>query len=33
MWTNGAITASVMTSLVSNQTTTYVSRLGVTQAF
>jgi probable HAF family extracellular repeat protein len=33
VWSNGAITASVTTSLVPHQATTYVSRLGVTQAF
>lgn len=32
-WTNGAVTASVTASLTPNQTTTYVSRLGVSQAF
>jgi hypothetical protein len=33
LWNNGAITASVTLSLVPNQHTTYVSRLGVMQAF
>ena len=32
-WTNGAVLASVTASITPNQTTTYVSRLGVTQAF
>jgi probable HAF family extracellular repeat protein len=33
VWNNGAVTASVTTSLVPHQPTTYVARLGVTQAF
>jgi hypothetical protein len=32
-WNNGAVTASVTASIIPNQTTTYVSRLGVAQAF
>ncbi|MCP4618306.1 MAG: autotransporter domain-containing protein [Bradyrhizobium sp.] len=32
-WTNGAVTGSVTASITPNQTTTYVSRLGVSQAF
>ena len=32
-WNNGAVTASVTASIAPNQTTTYVSRLGVVQAF
>ena len=32
-WNNGAVTVSVTTSITSNQTTTYVSRLVVVQAF
>jgi probable HAF family extracellular repeat protein len=32
-WNNGAATASVTASITPNQTTTYVSRLGVVQAF
>ena len=32
-WNNGAVTVSVTTSITPNQTTTYVSRLGVVQAF
>jgi hypothetical protein len=32
-WSNGAVTVSVTTSITPNQTTTYVSRLGVVQAF
>jgi uncharacterized protein with beta-barrel porin domain len=33
VWNNGAVTASLTTSLVPNQLTTYVSRLGFSQAF
>jgi probable HAF family extracellular repeat protein len=33
VWNNGAVTASVTTSLVPNQRTTFVSRLGIAQAF
>jgi len=32
-WNNGAVTASVTASITPNQTTAYVSRLGVVQAF
>jgi hypothetical protein len=32
-WSNGAVTVSVTTSITPNQTTTYVSRLGIVQAF
>jgi len=32
-WNNGAVTASVTASITPNQTTTYVARLGVVQAF
>lgn len=32
-WTNGAVTASVTASLTPGQVVTYVSRLGVSQAF
>ena len=33
IWNNGAITVSVTTSIVPHHTTTYISRLGITQAF
>jgi len=33
VWNNGAVTASLTTSLVWNQTATYVARFGVGQAF
>ncbi len=33
VWNNGAVTASVTASLTPYQTTTYVSRLGVSQTF
>jgi uncharacterized protein with beta-barrel porin domain len=33
VWNNGAVTASVTTSLVPNQRTTFVSRLGIAQSF
>lgn len=32
-WANGAVTASVTASLTPGQAVTYVSRLGVSQAF
>jgi len=33
VWNTGAVTASVTASITPNQATTYVSRLGVVQAF
>jgi probable HAF family extracellular repeat protein len=33
VWSNGSVTASVTTSLVPNQRATFVSRLGIAQAF
>jgi uncharacterized protein with beta-barrel porin domain len=33
VWNNGSVTASVTTSLVPNQRATFVSRLGIAQAF
>jgi hypothetical protein len=33
VWKNGAVTASVTTSRAPNQTTTYVSRVSISQAF
>jgi hypothetical protein len=32
-WTNGAITASVTAAIPTKEETTYVTRLGITQAF
>jgi hypothetical protein len=33
VWNNGAVTASLTTSITPRQHATYVSRLGITQAF